>query len=445
MSGNRTFDLAAQELRRRHGTDFQIDPPTLNSSILLVMPDDDRDAGPVDVADRYEQYMKEKRATQKVNAPAMPVAKALPKPLPLFVPGDDHCSLEMGDSTPHPASRAYDSATPAKRAMLDAVFAAAETAVVAHKAAREAQAAGLEQYAVQWDMTPKPMPKDRFAAGYGREGMLPMRTLSVLGAGGGIGKTTLMTCLAVSSAVGHPFLGLNTTPGATLFVSAEDGPEEMARKLGAIASQLPADHHEKVMQRVMAVCIPGDKSAAVTERYMRGYEATKMVEQVIAAAKALSERCGLPVRLIVFDHARLIVCGDLNDSEAVSAATRALNHVASETGAAVVMLAHSPKSSLSANRTDEYGAADVLGSGASVDNARFAALMTGLNESERKKFGISPDDAKSLLAFRVIKSNYSEAGRTYYMNKRHVPEWGVMVPDCGRRSERAEFWPVSKC
>lgn len=436
----------APDVLARHGITTPTDPDAMGAAYLHADVAAD-EPNPDAVARVYKEFMEAKQAM--VNAQSLAW-------LPEFTDEDD-CSLEMGDTgdaserderaeraeraemrmrtlevaaqpAPRPASRAYDSATPAQRVMLDAVSAAAEAAVIARKAARETQAAGLEQYAVQWDMTPKPMAKDRFAAGYGREGLFPMNCLSIVGAPGGMGKTTLLAWLAVSTAVGHPFLGLETTAGATLFVSAEDGPEEMQRKVGALTAQLPADCHENAMQRVMVVCIPGDKSAAVTARYMRGFEATKMGDQVVAAAKALTERCGLPVRLIVFDHARLIVCGDLNDSEAVSAATRALNRVASATGAAVVMLAHSPKSSLSANRPDEFSAADVLGSGAMVDNARCAAVMSGLVESERKKLGISPEDAKSIWAFRVIKSNYSEAGRAYYMRKQHVPAWGVVVP-----------------
>lgn len=283
-----------------------------------------------------------------------------------------------------------------------------------------------------WGTTPPPERADRFVVGAGSLGMFPTDCVSGVYAPGGFTKTTVAAALCLSVAAGATFAGLPCAEGASLFVSLEDGAEEMHRKLGANCVTATAPElHEQVRQRVMVLVLSGDSTAKFTERYTfgRAMGRTTFGERLIATAKEHAKQCGVPVRLVVVDHARLAGGGDLNDSEAATMLMRELARVAAETGAAVVLLGHSPKSSLSPNRAAEFSSMDALGSGAMVDNARFAAVIFGPTEAERKEFGISPEEARKLLALRVIKSNYSEAGRAYFFRKVPVQGWGVVVPE----------------
>jgi len=256
-----------------------------------------------------------------------------------------------------------------------------------------------------------------------------MGSVSVIGAPGGYMKTALAMSVALHIASGTVWAGHKVKAGAVLLIQLEDDPEECTRRAVATTrAQIEPELHGEVEARVQVVAAPG-----IDLRFTRvtfgASERTDMAARVIAQSRAHAESCGLPVRLIVVDHARLAIGGDANDSSHVTELIRALSHIAKETGAAVLLLCHSPKSSLSAKHADEYSAADVLGSGAFVDNARFAAVLTGLTEGERKDFAINPESAKKHLAFRVIKSNYSEAGRVVYLRKTPVEGWGVAVPD----------------
>ena len=426
------------EVMARHGLHHPLDPEVLSSAYMLADVAAD-DPAPDAVALKYVEFMKAKRAAlaEKRTTHRAPAAKA-PTWLPTY-------SAEAGplanpftdedEADPSAANMAEAWAELAKLA--DAQGLAGKqraTTAAAPKAAPPTPATtlpeNLDEHAAPWSLTCPSYPKNRFLAGVGREGIFPVSCLSVLAAPGGMGKTAVAIHLGQCVSAGMQFMGLDTTEGAVVLFSAEDGPEEMARRNGANAtSQFPADVRDKIMQRVLVVCIPGDVSSAFTTRYMGGTMAmTTLVTKLIATAKAHAERCGVPVRLIVVDHARLCAGGDLNDSEAASLFTRALSRVASETGAAVVLLNHSPKSSANPNRTDEHGIGDVLGSGALHDNARCVGIMSGLTAAEHKKYGIGANDAKSLWALRIIKSNYSETGRTYYMHKKPVPDWGVVVP-----------------
>lgn len=292
--------------------------------------------------------------------------------------------------------------------------------------------ADLLASAAPWDTTPPPERPDRFLVGSGSLGMFPAGCVSGLYAPGGSNKTTIATSLGLHVAAAAPFAGLRVTEGASLIVSLEDGAEEMGRKLGAIAvTQFGRELHETLKARVMVLVLSGDPSAKFTERYTlsRSMGRTTFGDRLIATSKEHAKRCGVPVRLIAIDHARLAGGGDLNDSEAATLLMRELSRVAAETGAAVVLLGHSPKSSLSPNRAAEFTSMDALGSGAMVDNARFAAVIFGPTEAERKDYGLTPEAARKLLALRVIKSNYSEAGRAYFFRKVPVDGWGVVVPE----------------
>jgi hypothetical protein len=292
-------------------------------------------------------------------------------------------------------------------------------------------AGDLEQHAAPWSTEPKAVRHDRFAIGQGRLGQIPLATVSVLAGPGGVFKTStaILQCLHVAS--GKAFAGLEVRQGSALVVSLEEDAEDMGRRLGATAvTQFGSEVLPALVRNVGLIAMPGIDGRFIEQIPMvRAVYASKMVGRLIEQARLHAERTGLPVRMIVVDHARLAVCGDINDSAIATELIRALTRVASETGAAVVLIAHSPKSSLNPNREDEFSAADVLGSGAFVDNARFASVVFPLTASERKRFGLDPEAARQYVGLRVIKSNFSESGRVIYLRKVPVDGWGVAVPE----------------
>jgi hypothetical protein len=287
----------------------------------------------------------------------------------------------------------------------------------------------LGDHVVSWGPT-DPVPKDHaFAIGEGRTGIAPLGAVSSLAAPGGNMKTALAMSLGLHIATGTHWAGHRVDAGAVLFLQLEDDADECRRRAGAtLAAQIDPALHGDAAKRLQLVAMPG-VDARLTRVVYGASERTGMAARVIAQAQRLADECGLPVRLIVVDHSRLAIGGDANDSSHVTELLRALAHIAKVTGAAVLLLCHSPKSSLNPKHSDEYSAVDVLGSGAFVDNARFAGVITPVTEDERKKFGLDPAAARKHLAFRVIKSNYSEAGGVVYLRKTPVIGWGVAVPD----------------
>jgi RecA-family ATPase len=114
-------------------------------------------------------------------------------------------------------------------------------------------------------------------------------------------------------------------------------------------------------------------------------EETDLGDEIVQHAQSLSEACGLAVTMIVIDHARLAMAGDPNNAEHVTQLTRVLTSIAQRTGAAVFLLAHSPKN-VTSKQGSEIGAADIAGSSAFVDNARSAFMLYSMREDEAKTF-----------------------------------------------------------
>ena len=287
----------------------------------------------------------------------------------------------------------------------------------------------LSAHIQPWSLTDTVKKSHDFLIGTAADGIFPLGSVSVVASPGGMMKTALAISFLLHLAVGQPWAGLPISKASGLLLALEDDKDETTRRLiASTGAQIDPKHHEGIEARVGVAVLSGVDARLTVNNYGSS-ERTGVGAQIIAAANALTESSGYPVRLIVVDHSRLAIGGDANDSSHVTELTRALAHIAKETGAAVVLLCHSPKSTVNPNRTGDYTAADVLGSGAFVDNARFACVLTTLTDDERKAYVITPEAAKRYVALRIIKSNYSETGRVFYLRKTPVDGWGVVVPD----------------
>jgi RecA-family ATPase len=72
-------------------------------------------------------------------------------------------------------------------------------------------------------------------------GMVPDRTVTMLGGDGSVGKSTLAEQLGVATAADKPWLGLSPQPGPVVYLSAEDDLDELNRRLEDIATSYGVD------------------------------------------------------------------------------------------------------------------------------------------------------------------------------------------------------------
>jgi hypothetical protein len=238
-------------------------------------------------------------------------------------------------------------------------------------------------------------------------GQVTAGTLNVIGGQGGVSKTMLVMQACVAAAVGDSLGDLKVSPGASLLFLGEEDQAERDRRMGAICDHFKADRL-LVSERIKCFGAAGI-DIRLTQKVESNAHATELGNEVIKAANAHAQEAGMAVKIIVFDHARLVLGGDPNSAEDVTQLTRVLTNIARVTGAAVLLLAHSPKSV--ANKTGlEIGASDIAGSSAFVDNARAAYMMWTMRDDEAKTHHISEVDRRNYVRLENVKANYAQTG-----------------------------------
>lgn len=248
--------------------------------------------------------------------------------------------------------------------------------------------------------------------------------LCTLGGSGGTSKTTLVMQTAVAAADGKALGGMQVAEGSSVLFLGEEDQYERDRRIGGICAHTHADT-KKVAERVK--CFPcAGKDVRLTMLVNSNPQETPLVQEAIRLAKEHEAQAGVPLVLIVFDHARLVLGGDANAADHVTQLTRALTHIAHQTGAAVVLLAHSPKSVLSKPGA-EINAADIAGSSAFVDNSRSAFMMYGMRADEAKTHHISEGDRGQYVRLENVKANYARPGGGYWFRRVYLPAWDIAV------------------
>ena len=248
-------------------------------------------------------------------------------------------------------------------------------------------------------------------------------TYGVLAGSGATMKTTFLMTTAAAMAVGQFVGDIQVAQGASMLFLGEEDHAEVSRRLSAICAY---NGYDPLKVENLVKAFP---SAGVDLRLthnMAGYlVASPLRENVIDLARQHVQACGAPVRLIVFDHARLVMDGDPDDAAHVTQLTRVLTSIAQATGAAVMLLAHSPKSVLKQDAQD-MSIADVAGSSAFSDNARAGFIMYGMRADDAKTYQIPDSDRKKYVKLECAKANYGAQG-VWWFERVPLEDWQTAV------------------
>ena len=249
-------------------------------------------------------------------------------------------------------------------------------------------------------------------------------TMCVLGGSGGASKTMLTMQMAIASACGKDLGHIQVDEGSSLLFLGEEDEAERDRRIGAICTHMAANH-QLVEKRVKCFGAAGI-DIRLTKKIDANAQATNLGDKVIQMAKEHAIQSGCPLKIIAFDHARLVLGGDPNDAEDVTQLTRVLTHIARETGAAVFLLAHSPKSVIS-KQGNEINSADIAGSSAFVDNSRASFMMWTMRDDEAKNHHVSSTERSEYVRLENVKANYARTGGGYWLKRVYMSDWDVAV------------------
>jgi hypothetical protein len=259
--------------------------------------------------------------------------------------------------------------------------------------------------------TADPRPRD-----YTLEGLLLPGKSAVLAGLGGVSKTQFGLQASMAIGLGSPFMGKAVKAGNVMAILGEEDRPEIARRVNAVVRYEKLDDAQihRLEASILAFPLVG-RDMRLTATGEKGLTEQDFAEEVIAAAKSIGD-----VRAILFDHLALIHGGDHNAREDAALTMTVVNHIAQETGASVLVLAHTPKNAIEKEDSD---ASMIAGSTAFVDQARGAWVLATMRKGEAKNFGILPEDRKQYVSLTIVKNNYGPSGEVIWFKR--VPFDGV--------------------
>jgi RecA-family ATPase len=244
----------------------------------------------------------------------------------------------------------------------------------------------------------KPVPPREFLV----PPLLPEKNVSLLYGEGGNGKSLLALALAVARATGNRWLGLDTLPGRTLVLSAEDDQDELQRRLADIALYYKVSIGE--LGAIRLVDLVG-QDAVIGELSRNGrIVATELHRFMIETIESFQPR------LVIIDALADSFAGDENNRTQARQFISMLRKPANEYGCAFLTLAHPSLSGLMSGRG--------------------TSGSTGWNNSVRARMYLETLEVEgkeadpNLKMLRQPKANYAKAG--FELALRY--ENGVLVP-----------------
>lgn len=232
----------------------------------------------------------------------------------------------------------------------------------------------------------------------------------------GISKSTLALDMCLHICTGFHFADLRTPPGFAVFASREDSRDEILRRVQAWLAPLDSDQRAKCEQDFV------ERLTLLGREETQGLKLTaKLYGQAHVdplAIDAVAESC-FGASLIVLETASRLSGGDeLNEDLAVLA--DALERIAAETGAAVMIIRHVSKAAARQKETDSYAG---RGGGALSDAARSVLTLVQLSAEQAAEHGITLDDEarSSAIMLTHAKSSYCAPARPLFFVRRPGP------------------------
>ena len=248
--------------------------------------------------------------------------------------------------------------------------------------------------------TAAPAPRDYVLGKYLHAG-----TPHILAGFGGASKTQWSLEAACHIVLGLPYADMPTKEGggAAVLVLGEEESSEVDRRMGAIADtyRFTATQLAQIDARLLVFPCAG-QDIALTRGGKRGAEPTGLVDKLVQTCRDHAAACGLAVRFITLDHYLQVAGGELLSPEDGAAYGREAARLATESGAAVLTLAHMPKSSQNKEEKDQH---DVAGAGSINNTGRGTITLNGMTTKEAKTFGIPAGDRSQYVKLACVKNN----------------------------------------
>lgn len=218
----------------------------------------------------------------------------------------------------------------------------------------------------------------------GERGMFPVGEVSVIGARGREGKTTVMVAVATALVIEHSLAGLWPMKGrSALIYSAEDDRRQYARKVAAQRALLPPGQAEQLMGRIIVPNLdtPGmERLRRLVTEAERKPIATGTDEAIIQAVEPLMAS-DYPPALLIFETVATLTEAD-EDNRAFSVLTDCLKRVARTLNVAVALVHHTSQAADSTLADLSISTIAIRGGTALIANSRQNLLLLSLGSDD---------------------------------------------------------------
>ncbi|MBI5579604.1 MAG: AAA family ATPase [Deltaproteobacteria bacterium] len=233
-------------------------------------------------------------------------------------------------------------------------------------------------------LTVKP-PDPVYIVNFQGAGMITAGSVGGIVGGSGMGKTTLMTHLAVMMARGGSWGFFEATkPLRVLFLPAEDDQEQVERKLWGTTGSKPIEGlHVKSVRGLVGPLMVYSESNPVPGPWWEWLKQTVILHH--------------PLDVLMIDPKSRFYGLEENSNEENVAWVQCLEKLSQETGAAIAFSHHPPKG------TRELNQWMARGGGGLVDACRWFMGMLPMSEEEGQRFGV--EDWMNHFQAAVIKTN----------------------------------------
>lgn len=235
--------------------------------------------------------------------------------------------------------------------------------------------------------------------------LIPDRNVTDLSGDGGLGKSLVALQLTMAMASGTDWLGYMPEPGTTLYISCEDGIDEIHRRVEIIAKRRDIAVEKLANMRIVDLTNNTDTEFAAPDGKHR-IALTTIYESFAATLGVLHPK------LVVLDTRADVFGGDEISRQQVRFFIRALRRLCFEHDMAILLLSHPSVSGMTS------------GSGQSGSTAWGNSVRSRLYLERARTKEVSEPDA-DLRILSTKKSNYGPADTTIALR------WdaGVFRPD----------------
>lgn len=232
------------------------------------------------------------------------------------------------------------------------------------------------------------------------QGILPERSVTLLGAHGGAGKSTIALTMACHLAAGRAWAGLEVARARVLFLSLEDDGAIIRYRLRRICEAHALQMDEVAEQ--LQVLDGSDAGALMFERMEMGDR--RLVD---TAAMGNLRELVTDIDVLMVDNASDALDANENDRRAVRTFVRRLGVLVKERSGAVLLLAHTPKAKGFSEDSESYS-----GSTAWHNSARSRLALIAIKASDQVRL----EQQKSNFGRRIEPLHFTWS------------EHGVLVP-----------------